>query len=137
LLFWNERVKTTQLPSLDLKVDLLTLSACETALGQNLGLGGAAAQSGARGVLASLWAISDAGTTPLMLSFYENLPRAKSKALALQQTQKAAIAGKLRLEKGAVLGLLQSPAVPLGIPQTLNLRHPYFWSPFVLVGNWL
>ncbi|NJK60178.1 MAG: CHAT domain-containing protein [Oscillatoriales cyanobacterium SM2_1_8] len=93
LLFWNERVKTAQLPSLDLKVDLLTLSACETALGQNLGLGGAAVQAGARGVLASLWAISDAGTTPLMLSFYEHLPRVRSKALALQQTQKAAIAG--------------------------------------------
>jgi len=100
-----------------------------------LGLGGAAVQSGARGVLASLWAISDAGTAPLMLSFYENLPRAKSKALALQQTQKAAIAGQLRLENGTVTGLAQT--VPLGLPQTLNLRHPYYWSPFVLVGNWL
>ncbi len=97
-------------------VELLVLSACQTAEGDDLtplGLAGIALQSGARGAIGSLWPVDDAATQVLMRRFYENLrdPGA-SKGQALRAAQ---------------LTLLQAPA----------WRHPYYWAPFILVGNWL
>lgn len=97
-------------------VELLTLSACETASGDNraaLGLAGVAVRAGARSTLASLWAVNDGSTADLMARFYQILTEEPiSKAAALRQAQ---------------LQLLGSS----------QHQHPYFWSPFVLVGNWL
>lgn len=61
---------------------MLTLSACQTAVGQNLGLGGLSVSSGARSVLASLWEVSDTGTAPLMIQFYNSFPEDITKAIA-------------------------------------------------------
>jgi CHAT domain-containing protein len=97
-------------------LELLVLSACETAKGDNraaLGLAGVAIRSGARSTLASLWSIDDAGTAVLMSEFYRELTQRKlNRAEALRQAQ---------------LALLRDP----------TYQHPRYWSAYVLVGNWL
>ncbi len=96
-------------------IELLVLSACQTAVGDDraaLGLAGMAVRAGARSTVASLWSVSDRATAELMQGFYRNLRQPQvSKAEALRRAQ---------------LELLASTPY----------RHPYFWSPFVLVGNW-
>lgn len=99
-------------------IELLVLSACQTAAGDRratLGLAGFALRSGARSTIASLWSVSDQATADLMREFYRqiaNQDNLVSKAEALRQAQ---------------LTVLQNPLY----------KHPYFWSAFVLVGNWL
>lgn len=98
-------------------IELLVLSACETASGDDrapLGLAGIALKSGARSTVASLWKVNDAATSQLMQRFYRELAtRQVSKADALQRAQQE---------------ILADPRFR---------RHPYFWAPFILVGNWL
>ncbi|MFO0209746.1 MAG: CHAT domain-containing protein, partial [Pseudanabaena sp.] len=111
---------------------------CETAVGKNLGLSGVALVYKSKSVLASLWTVSDAGTTPLMLSFYSYYPTSKSKAIAIQQAQLDLLEGKVRVESGQIKGVGNLPAIPLSqVTGNINLKHPYFWASFVLVGNWL
>jgi CHAT domain-containing protein len=100
-------------------VELLTLSACETASGDEnsaraaLGLAGVAVRAGARSALATLWLADDAATTRLMPAFYRFLSSAAapSKAQALREAQ-------------------------LQLLSTLRYQHPRFWAPFVIIGNW-
>lgn len=94
-------------------LELIALTACETAVGDDrstLGLGGIAVQSGVRSALASLWSIPDAPTVDVVRSFYENLSQGKTKAEALQNAQIQMIAEK---------------------------HHPASWAAFILIGNWL
>ena len=110
-------------------VELLTLSACETALGGGAdangreveGLGALAQQRGARAVMATLWPVADASTGLLMQQFYRLRAEdgAISKAEALRQAQLALLTGRIRHESGA------------------PFAHPFFWAPFILMGNWL
>ncbi len=98
-------------------VELLTLSACQTAVGDEraaLGLAGVAIQAGVRSAIASLWFVNDESTSWLIAGFYENLVHdpTLSKAKALQQAQQKLI-------------------------ETAEFRHPAFWAPFLLIGNWL
>ncbi len=96
-------------------VELLVLSACETAAGDNraaLGLAGFAVRSGVGSTLATLWSVKDESTVRFMNEFYRQLAQFKvSKSEAVRQAQ---------------LQLLAS-----------EYNHPFFWAPFVLVGNWL
>lgn len=98
------------------KVELLTLSACQTAVGDEraaLGLAGVAIKAGARSALASLWFVDDEATSKLVAEFYQQLQNPSlSKAQALQNAQK-----KLAVQP--------------------KFRHPAFWAPFLLIGNWL
>jgi CHAT domain-containing protein len=97
-------------------VELLTLSACQTAAGDDraaLGLAGIAIKAGARSALATLWTVNDPASAQLVSDFYRALrDPAISKARALQQAQLAA---------------LKDP----------RYRHPNYWSAFLLIGNWL
>ena len=97
-------------------LDLLTLSACETAAGDErgaLGLAGVAIKSGARSALATLWFINDQASSLLINQFYTQLKQSShSKAQALQDAQ---------------LTLLDHPIY----------RHPSYWAPFLLINNWL
>ena len=97
-------------------LDLLTLSACETAAGDDraaLGLAGVAIKAGARSALATLWFINDKASSDLVEHFYKQLKDSNiSKAQALQLAQ---------------LKLIEDPAY----------RHPGYWSPFLLMNNWL
>jgi len=97
-------------------IELLVLSACQTATGDNraaLGLAGVAVRSGARSTLATLWSVDDQSTSSFMVEFYQALVQSNvTKAQALRHAQ---------------LALLKQP----------QFRHPYYWAPFVLLGNWL
>lgn len=97
-------------------VELLVLSACQTAAGDNraaLGLAGAAVRAGARSTVASLWQIDDESTALLVGEFYKELKGSNiSKAEALRRAQ---------------LKLLQHP----------NYNAPSYWSAYVMIGNWL
>ncbi|MDE5068417.1 MAG: CHAT domain-containing protein, partial [Trichodesmium sp. St4_bin8_1] len=109
-------------------VDLLILSACETALGDEraaLGLAGVAVRAGVRSVLGSLWKVDDASTAELMKQFYEQLqPKVQG-----QQSQ------SLELRKAEALREVQIKFIKGEIQP--EYQQPYYWSPFILVGNWL
>jgi CHAT domain-containing protein len=96
-------------------LELLVLSACQTAAGDDraaLGLAGIAVQSGARTAIASLWSINDRATSQLMTTFYHRLRVShESKAQSLRAAQVA---------------LLTTP----------RYSHPSYWAPFLLIGNW-
>lgn len=105
-------------------VELLTLSACQTALsasGVELeGLAAVAQLKGARGVMASLWSVSDAGTGILMHDFYKNLAaNGLDKAEALATAQRSMLRRAFRDKN----------------PTLQRLGHPYFWAPFVVLGG--
>ncbi|NBD14764.1 MAG: CHAT domain-containing protein [Cyanobacteria bacterium] len=125
ILTWEGRVSVNEFENLlkaretgtNRPVELLVLSACETAAGDKraaLGLAGMAVRSGARSTIATLWSVKDQSTARLMSEFYQRLSQRQgniSKAEALREAQ---------------LKLLRSE----------DFNHPFFWTPFVLVGNW-
>ncbi|WP_017305275.1 CHAT domain-containing protein [Spirulina subsalsa] len=121
-------------------VDLLVLSACQTALGDRnaeLGFAGLAVASGARTALGSLWYVSDQGTATLMASFYQALQEQSTKTEALQQAQLAMLRGEARVEAGElIMGDTRFPLSPeLATLGDANLTHPYYWSSFTLIGS--
>jgi CHAT domain-containing protein len=97
-------------------IELLVMSACQTAAGDkqaSLGLAGMAVRSGARSTIATLWAVKDESTALLMTEFYRELAETQlNKSEALRQAQ---------------ISLLKSS----------KFQHPFYWAPFILVGNWL
>ncbi|MBD1923601.1 CHAT domain-containing protein [Microcoleus sp. FACHB-831] len=140
---WDSKLRLEQLSQLgwnDPPVDLLVLSACQTALGDRkaeLGFAGLALQSGVKSALASLWYVSDEGTLGLMTNFYEQLRKAPIKAEALRQAQLAMIKGDVRLENGYLLtpgGKVQLPPEMANL-KTTKLTHPYYWAAFTMIGN--
>lgn len=96
-------------------IELLVLSACETAKGNKqsaMGIAGIAAQAGARSTVATLWRVDANSTALFMEEFYKGLNNGLTKAEALRQAQ---------------LSLLSNP----------QYQKPYYWAPFLLVGSWL
>ena len=121
-------------------VDLLVLSACRTAVGDEqveLGFAGLALQAGVKSALASLWYVNDVGTLGLMSEFYQQLKDAPIKAEALRQAQLGMLKGKLRIEGGQlVTSKGRFPLTPELIQRgDKDLSHPYYWSGFTMVGN--
>ncbi len=126
LLAWDDDINIKQMdellqnknPHQQREIELLILSACETARGDEraaLGLAGMAVKAGARTTLATLWTVYDESTALTMNRFYENItqPQVKfNKAHALRQSQLALIDNR-------------------------RFNHPYYWAPFVMVGNWM
>lgn len=105
-------------------VDLVTFSACNTGLGTTGvqgravdGIGYLGELQGARTVLGTLWKVHDSSTSMLMREFYALREHGCSKAKALQQAQFAMLTGKLCSDEGH------------------DFSHPFFWAPFVLIGN--
>jgi CHAT domain-containing protein len=144
--FWqDEQLSLDRLWQLDwseLPIELLVLSACQTALGDEraeLGFAGLAYQAGVKSSLASLWRISDVGTLALMREFYWQLSNADvtTKAEALRRTQIAMLKGQVRIENGQ----LHTSGGTLALPNTLesfsqfDMSNPYYWATFVLVGS--
>lgn len=98
-------------------LELLTLTACETAVGSDrdaLGIAGVSLQAGARSAIASLWQVDDGATSELITHFYRNLQQGNSRAQALQLAQKE---------------WLQS--------HQNESAHPSYWAALILIGNWL
>jgi CHAT domain-containing protein len=123
LLTWDGRMNVKELSALlrsregqdRRSIELLVLSACDTAAGDDraaLGLAGLAVKSGARSTIATLWPVKDRAAALLMTQFYEHLQTPQTnKAEALRQAQ-------------------------LHLLQKTDFREPFFWSGVVLVGNW-
>jgi CHAT domain-containing protein len=121
-------------------VELLVLSACRTAVGDEeaeLGFAGLAVQAGVKSALASLWYVSDEGTLGLMTQFYRQLKVAPIKAQALRDAQLAMIKGKVRLGGGQ----LEATGEKLPLPPELEeqgdrtFNHPYYWAAFTMIGS--
>ncbi|MFB2934487.1 CHAT domain-containing protein [Aerosakkonemataceae cyanobacterium BLCC-F154] len=123
ILTWDRKINAKELDQLlrsdrgiTNPIELLVFSACQTAAGDNratLGLTGVAVRAGARSTIATLWSVDDEATALLMENFYKELSNSKiTKAEALRRAQQS-------------------------ILQNSKFSHPYFWSAFVLVGNWL
>ncbi|OQX24923.1 MAG: hypothetical protein BWK80_18275, partial [Desulfobacteraceae bacterium IS3] len=123
LLTYNDKMNMNQLEELirlsrlnNRQVELLTLSACQTAQGDEraaLGLAGVAVKAGVSGAIATLWYVDDEAAALAMREFYQELKTPGiSKAKALQNTQKKMISQR-------------------------RYRHPDYWAPFLLIGNWM
>ncbi|HEY9649817.1 MAG TPA: CHAT domain-containing protein [Coleofasciculaceae cyanobacterium] len=124
ILTWDGQFNVNQLSNLlrrtderqSTPIELLVLSACQTAIGDNraaLGIAGVAIRAGARSTLATLWSVSDETTAALMEQFYQELTKTNvTKAEALRRAQ-------------------------LSILQNSERQDPYYWAPYILVGNWL
>lgn len=97
-------------------IELLSLSACETAAGNDrapLGIAGAAMKARAKSVLGTLWPVDDRAAVSVMEQFYSGFTRqGLGKAQALRQAQRQLIGDS-------------------------RLAHPFYWAPFTLIGNWL
>jgi CHAT domain-containing protein len=96
-------------------LELLVLSACQTAAGDEraaLGLAGVALQAGARSALATLWSVNDEAAAQVIERFYAELAGGASRAQALQTAQRSLL-------------------------ETQAFRHPAYWSPFLLISSWL
>jgi CHAT domain-containing protein len=123
LLTWDNRIDLGKLNGLikdrgsqsGEAINLLVLSACQTATGDDratLGLAGVAVRAGARSTIASLWPVSDEATQILMSNFYQKLVATNlDKAESLKTAQQSLL-------------------------QTKEYRAPFYWAPFILVGNW-
>ena len=127
LLAWDSRIDIKQLDSMlhhttssgnYEAIELLVLSACETASGDKwaaLGLAGMAVRAGARTTIATLWSVQDRSTAVLMDNFYQHITEPKadmSKSKALREAQ-------------------------LDLINSAEYNHPLYWAPFILLGNWL
>ncbi len=140
---WDTRLRLDQLRQIGLNkppVELLVLSACRTAVGDEeneLGFAGLAAQAGAKTVLGSLWYVSDEGTLGLMTEFYEQLKQVPMKAEALRRTQLAMLKGEVRLRGGKLITSRGSFPLPPQLARLgdIDLSVPYYWSAFTVIGN--
>lgn len=132
ILTWDDRIDVNELEQL-LKVreetpklipiELLVLSACKTAQGDDkaaLGMAGVALKSGARSTLGTLWSVSDESTTLLIEQVYKQMALAKLNEVVAPQN-------KAQILRQAQLELIKSE----------QFNHPYYWAPFLLVGNWI
>jgi len=140
---WNTKLRLDQLRQLGWNnppVELLVLSACRTALGDEqaeLGFAGFAVQAGVKSAMASLWSVSDEGTLGLMTEFYQQLRKTPIKAEALRSAQLAMLKGEVRLQGGQ----LRSPGENVSLPPQLmnrpdkTLHHPYYWGAFTIIGS--
>jgi CHAT domain-containing protein len=141
-------------------VDLLSLAACDTATGSGAnrqpdpdangreveGLAYEAQEKGAKTVLASLWPIADEGTKELMARFYQlrQARPATPKGELLRQAQLSLLRGNHPapvLPAGTRGTEILNPKGTPGLPpwpqdKEAPYSHPYYWSPFILIGNW-
>ncbi|MDQ1613113.1 MAG: hypothetical protein QOG00_3044 [Pyrinomonadaceae bacterium] len=135
-------------------VELLTLSACDTATG-GTGADGKEVESfavhaqrqGAKAVMASLWPVADASTKQLMQSFYRirNAQPGMPKAEALRRAQVSLLRGETpdavgNIERRGLVANAPQRGVEGGASASgaakNNFAHPFFWAPFILIGNW-
>lgn len=145
------RLEVKEVFGMNLNASLVVLSACETGLGklssgdELVGLTRAFIYAGTPSVVASLWKVEDSSTAALMGSFYRNL-RTMSKVEALRQAQLELIRGQGGssdlLARRGVGGIGKLGEIPKAKPQSpppvsasVPTSHPFFWAPFILVGD--
>jgi CHAT domain-containing protein len=131
-------------------IDLLALSACQTAVptseedGSEIESFGALAMiKGARSVIATLWPVADPSTAAFMRHFYELRSSGESKGAALAKTQRAFIGGHV-LPESKEVATMRGRGAPGTAPRAQSASsaagrwsHPFYWAPFLLMGNFL
>ena len=147
----GDRINLREVSEWDLpNVTLVVLSACQTALGGNLGngieilgFGYQLQRAKVRAAIASLWTVSDGGTQQLMSAFYTAIKTGKvSHAEALRQAQVALITGDYealgepRGERSEFVSI-EPRLRPKPSSAPTKLTHPYYWAPFIMIGNGL
>lgn len=142
--FYDGLLQMYETFNLELRADLVALSACETGLGALkrgeglIGLTRAFMYAGTPSVLVSLWSVDDQSTSYLMTEFYRRLNAGCHKAEALRQAKLALLEQQREQHKGisgnrnVVVGADQQPDQVL----SLSHAHPFYWAPFVLSGGW-
>ncbi len=139
------RLTVGEIFDMEIKANLVTLSACETALvkgeagdfpqGDDLvGLSRAFIHAGAPSVLASLWKVSDDSTVKLMKTFYQNM-KGMPKAEALRKAQTDLMHSSVRFTVVRAGGGAIQPSQKLS-EEVIECSHPFFWAPFILIGDW-
>lgn len=124
-------------------LDLITLSACRTALGDKdseLGFAGLALQAGSRSAIGTLWYVDDVATSAFFVQFYRYLDAGLPKAEALQATRQAMAQGQISLQGNRMLGpggeILLDDLTPTQQQRVQGgLSHPFFWSGITLLGT--
>lgn len=141
--FSDRKLSLAQIADLELdlpQIDLLVLSACETAMGNEdaeYGFAGLAMQAGVKSALASLWAVDDAGTVLLMSEFYRQLKSTPIKSAALRQAQINLLEHQVFVENRQIKGLdikVNLPATTISNANA-NYAHPFYWAGFTIIGN--
>lgn len=133
-------------------IHLVVLSACETALSapQQDGIEIASAanyflKGGAKAVMASLWSVNDANTSLMMQQFYKNwatgtAQKPMTKSEALRQAQLSLLQGKLTATDAptrALITVIPGEGAQIAVNNSPGFTHPYYWAPFILIGNGL
>ncbi|MEM9087888.1 MAG: CHAT domain-containing protein [Cyanobacteria bacterium P01_F01_bin.53] len=141
---WEQRMSLSHLSNLELsqaEIELIILSACNTALGDpqsEYGFAGFAVHAGSQSALASLWPVSDEGTLGFMTQFYDQFTNAPIRAEALREAQLAMVSGQVGIRNGQVYG--PNNAVISTIPALADsgywdFSHPFYWSAFTMIGS--
>jgi CHAT domain-containing protein len=137
------RLEVREIFGMDLKANLIVLSACETGLGklsrgdELVGLTRAFIYAGTPSVVSSLWKVEDASTAALMAGFYKNL-KTMTKVEALRQAQLQLIRAETPTDLLTRRGVESVGPNPQSLPPdpvSVSTSHPYFWAPFILVGD--
>jgi CHAT domain-containing protein/Tfp pilus assembly protein PilF len=139
------RLTVNEIFDMEIKANLVVLSACETALvkgetgdfpqGDDLvGLSRAFIHAGAPSVVASLWKVSDDSTVKLMKTFYQNM-RNMPKAEALRKAQMDLMKSTVRFPITRAGGGTIQTSQKLS-EEMVECSHPFFWAPFILLGDW-
>ncbi|NJK37150.1 MAG: CHAT domain-containing protein [Oscillatoriales cyanobacterium RM2_1_1] len=140
---WDDQLQLDQMDQINWQnppAELLVLSACKTAIGDDtveLGFAGLALQAGVKSAVASLWYVSDTGTLALMSEFYRQLKTTSTKAEALRQAQIAMLSGKVRIEQNELLGSRGGVTLLPDLTEFRNedFTHPFYWAGFSLIGS--
>jgi filamentous hemagglutinin family protein len=142
---WEDKLRLNQIRKLGFnepQVEMLVLSACRTALGDEeaeIGFAGLAILAGVKTSVASLWAVNDVGSAALMTKFYQSLKTSRIRAEALRDAQVAMAKGEIYLKNGQIRGLGKVGSLPLPADSIQQpdgpLSHPYYWAAFTMVGN--
>ena len=120
-------------------VQLLTLSACNTGVGDGAeveGFGTLAQRQGAKAVVASLWPVEDESTSRLMQEFYRirESSRGMTKLEALRESQLKLLRSDVKVKPGHATTPPEAPR--FRINPAAPFAHPFYWAPFFLMGNW-
>ncbi len=123
-------------------LDLFTISACRTALGDTqseLGFAGLALQAGARTAVGTLWYLDDVATSAFFVQFYRYLDLGLPKAEALQATRLAFATGTVHLQGDRVVGetgeLLSGLTADQRARILKGMKHPYYWAGISMLGS--
>jgi len=123
-------------------LDLFTISACRTALGDTqseLGFAGLALQAGARTAVGTLWYLDDVATSAFFVQFYRYLDLGLPKAEALQATRLAFATGTVHLQGDRVVGetgeLLSGLTTDQRARVSNGMKHPYYWAGISMLGS--